>query len=127
MHMGCIVIACNSGGPLESVDDGKTGYLVEPKEELWGQKIFDILKPDTPGSVLQSQKISQLKTYARLRVKDKFVMEVFANELDKIMKSMKDRNRIWYILISLQMMIFALAILVLGPLVLLKQIIRALL
>jgi len=27
MHMGCIVMACNSGGPLESVDHGKTGYL----------------------------------------------------------------------------------------------------
>jgi len=27
MYMGCIVLACNSGGPLESVDSGVTGYL----------------------------------------------------------------------------------------------------
>lgn len=27
MYMGCIVMACNSGGPLESVDNGVTGYL----------------------------------------------------------------------------------------------------
>lgn len=30
MYMGCIVIACNSGGPLESVDHEKTGYLLSP-------------------------------------------------------------------------------------------------
>jgi len=47
MHMGCIVMACNSGGPLESVDDGKTGYLQEPKPELWGEKIFNLLENDT--------------------------------------------------------------------------------
>ena len=28
MYMGCIVLACNSGGPLESVADGSTGYLI---------------------------------------------------------------------------------------------------
>ena len=27
MHMGCIVMACNSGGPLESVENGVTGFL----------------------------------------------------------------------------------------------------
>lgn len=43
MHMGCAVIACNSGGPLESVDDGNTGFLVSPNHELWGQKIIEIL------------------------------------------------------------------------------------
>ena len=36
MHMGCIVIACNSGGPLESVADGETGYLLPPDEKKWG-------------------------------------------------------------------------------------------
>jgi alpha-1,3/alpha-1,6-mannosyltransferase len=36
MHLGCIVIACNSGGPLESVADGKTGYLLSPDAEEWG-------------------------------------------------------------------------------------------
>ena len=37
MYMGCIVMACNSGGPLESVDHGKTGYLLPPDPEKWGQ------------------------------------------------------------------------------------------
>ena len=33
MYMGCIVVACNSGGPLESIDNGNTGFLRPPKEE----------------------------------------------------------------------------------------------
>lgn len=43
MHLGCIVLACNSGGPLESVADGKTGYLMAPDAEEWGQKILQVV------------------------------------------------------------------------------------
>ena len=32
MLLGCIVIACNSGGPLESIDHGNTGFLLSPNE-----------------------------------------------------------------------------------------------
>jgi alpha-1,3/alpha-1,6-mannosyltransferase len=46
MHMGCIVIACNSGGPLESVSDGETGYLLSPIAEEWGEKIYSLLNPN---------------------------------------------------------------------------------
>ena len=35
MYMRCTVIACNSGGPLESVVNGKTGYLIPPQPEAW--------------------------------------------------------------------------------------------
>jgi len=50
MHMGCIVMACNSGGPLESVDHGKTGYLQEPKAELWGEKLFELFEQNDKGT-----------------------------------------------------------------------------
>lgn len=40
MYLGCIVIACNSGGPLESVDHNKTGYLLSPDYEEWGTQII---------------------------------------------------------------------------------------
>lgn len=36
MHMGAIVIACNSGGPLESVKHGDTGFLLSPNKQVWG-------------------------------------------------------------------------------------------
>ena len=35
MYMGCVVIACNSGGPLESVQDGVTGFLRAPEVDQW--------------------------------------------------------------------------------------------
>lgn len=34
MYMGCIALACNSGGPLESVKDGQTGFLMPPNLSL---------------------------------------------------------------------------------------------
>ena len=43
MNIGCVVIACNSGGPLESVEDGVTGFLLPPKTEIWGDKISEML------------------------------------------------------------------------------------
>jgi alpha-1,3/alpha-1,6-mannosyltransferase len=46
MHLGCIVVACNSGGPLESIDDQMTGYLLEPKPQLWAEKINRILNDE---------------------------------------------------------------------------------
>ncbi len=43
MYMGCIALACNSGGPLESVEHGTTGYLLSPNAEEWGKQITTIL------------------------------------------------------------------------------------
>lgn len=43
MLLGCIVIACNSGGPLESIEDGNTGFLLSPNESQWGNQISRIL------------------------------------------------------------------------------------
>lgn len=46
MHCGSIVIACNSGGPLESIENNRTGFLIEPNPSMWAQKISQILKDD---------------------------------------------------------------------------------
>lgn len=35
MFMGCAVIACNSGGPLESIEDKVTGLLLPPEADTW--------------------------------------------------------------------------------------------
>jgi len=67
MHMGCIVMACNSGGPLESVAHGETGYLQPPKPALWGEKIHDLLGNNlTPAE--NDAKIAQMKKAAKQRV-----------------------------------------------------------
>lgn len=83
MYMGCIVMACNSGGPLESVDNGNTGYLQKPDEKLWGGQIHELLEQKT------QQQIQQLKENAKKRVHNMFIMDVFADSLDRMVSSMK--------------------------------------
>ena len=75
MYMGCIAFACNSGGPLESVKDGVTGYLMEPNPSLWSQKIGEILNgpPDL---------MSRMRDNARRRVQENFTFDVFSKQLD---------------------------------------------
>ena len=72
MHMGSIVIACNSGGPLESVKHGATGYLITPVGDLWGEKIVDIIC----GSKQQQEKMVES---GKARVRQMFTKEVFAD------------------------------------------------
>ena len=36
MHMGCLVMACDSGGPLESIVHKETGFLFPPNANMWG-------------------------------------------------------------------------------------------
>jgi alpha-1,3/alpha-1,6-mannosyltransferase len=51
MHLGCVVIACNSGGPLESIVHKKTGFLEKPEPSLWADRIKQILNGE---SILES-------------------------------------------------------------------------
>lgn len=44
MWLGCAVIACNSGGPLESIADGETGYLRTPDASIWAEQIAKLEK-----------------------------------------------------------------------------------
>ena len=81
MYMGCIALACNSGGPLESVEDGQTGYLMPPNSEIWGKKITDILN----GS--RDQMVKMQKN-AKARVIARFTFAVFASQLDQVLKRM---------------------------------------
>jgi len=41
--MKCTVIACNSGGPLESIVNGVTGYLLPPDPEAWAKQITSLV------------------------------------------------------------------------------------
>ena len=79
--MGCIAFACNSGGPLESVKDGVTGYLMEPNPSLWSQKISEILN----GS---QDKMTKMRENARRRVEENFTFGVFSKQLDQVLKRM---------------------------------------
>jgi len=69
------LISCNSGGPLESVVDGQTGYLVEPTPAAFADAM-NKLASDPKKSAAMGLK-------GRKHVQDKFSRETFGNSLDK--------------------------------------------
>ena len=75
MYMGCIALACNSGGPLESVADGQTGFLMPPNSEVWGKKITEILNGP-------KDQLTRMQKNAKSRVIAMFTFGAFAKQLD---------------------------------------------
>uniref|UniRef100_G3P2S3 Alpha-1,3/1,6-mannosyltransferase ALG2 n=1 Tax=Gasterosteus aculeatus TaxID=69293 RepID=G3P2S3_GASAC len=73
MYCRCPVIAVNSGGPLESVADGETGFLCEPTAEAFSKAMERLARePQLRGDMGQA---------GRRRVQDKFSLRAFSNQL----------------------------------------------
>ena len=83
------VLAANSGGPLETVLDGKTGWLRDPvKVEDWTEVM---------RQVLHKMSVSQLKEIGiagRERVEAEFSESKMAQKLDKEIEDMVSKPRI---------------------------------
>lgn len=73
MYCCCPVIAVNSGGPLESVADGETGFLCEPTAEAFS-KVMERL-------VREPQLRRDMGQAGRRRVQDKFSLQAFSDQL----------------------------------------------
>lgn len=71
MSLGCPVVAANSGGPLETVADGKTGFLVDPSPIAFARAIEKI--DDSMASA------------AVARVQNNFSREKFCRQLENIL------------------------------------------
>jgi alpha-1,3/alpha-1,6-mannosyltransferase len=69
---GKAVVACDSGGPLESVVDKKTGYLVQSKAEKWCGVMKELLKEGVA---------EEMGKAGRERVKRQFSRRAFGEEL----------------------------------------------
>lgn len=78
MYMQRPVIACNSGGPTETVVNGETGYLCEPNEVEFGQAMARLSS--------DQQLARDLGQRGRSRVQQHFSFEAFTNQLDKLVK-----------------------------------------
>jgi Glycosyltransferase len=85
MYMERPVIACNSGGPKESVLNGKTGYLLEPNPKQWGEKMFEMTQ--------NPQIIKQMGIEGRKNVKERFGLEAFANQLNNCVLSVVSKQK----------------------------------
>ncbi|KAM3872755.1 alpha-1,3/1,6-mannosyltransferase ALG2 [Diretmus argenteus] len=73
MYCCCPVIAVNSGGPLESVGDGETGFLSEPTAEAFSKAMERLVRePHLRRDMGQA---------GRKRVQDKFSLQAFSDQL----------------------------------------------
>lgn len=70
------VLAVNHGGPLETVVEGKTGFLRNPDPSEWAVVLSDILKQDP-----------KIFEYGSIWVKQNFSMDSMTNDLLKSIES----------------------------------------
>ncbi|KAI0093844.1 alpha-1,3-mannosyltransferase ALG2 [Irpex rosettiformis] len=74
MVCGVPVLACNSGGPTESVvdtDKGRTGWLREPEPKLWAETLLTVVG-------MSDAERKALSECAQRRARDLFGMEAMA-------------------------------------------------
>lgn len=79
MYCGVPVLACNSGGPTESVvdaDEGRTGWLREPDPQVWADTLAEIVD-------ISSKERRVLSEHARTRAREYFSMEAMTQHIEK--------------------------------------------
>lgn len=85
MYMKRPVIACNSGGPTETVVHGVTGYLCEPNEAHFSQHMAEFS--------LKENLSSKLGENGRIRVQQHFSFDAFTNRLDTLVREIMDPHK----------------------------------
>ncbi|KAF9071839.1 alpha-1,3-mannosyltransferase ALG2 [Rhodocollybia butyracea] len=83
MICGVPVLACDSGGPVESIIDQppeeRTGWLRTPTPELWTEALGEIVQ-------LSEHERSQMRQRAKQRARDLFGMEAMAKGIEEALK-----------------------------------------
>ena len=81
MYLKCPVIAVNSGGPLETVADGVTGFHCEPTSSDFAKAMAQFVENETLSH--------DMGEAGRKRVQEKFSNTVFTNQLNDIVCNLK--------------------------------------
>ena len=76
MTYGKPVIACASGGPLETIVHGETGYLIDPTPEAFAHHMDFLL--------LDRMRALEMGKAARVRVEQNFSRDKFGKALESI-------------------------------------------
>lgn len=76
---GCVVLAQNSGGPLETVGES-SGFVLPDRVEDWSNKMSWVLN--------NKEKVDQMKKKGPLHVESKFSFKVFADVWAKTVQSL---------------------------------------
>jgi alpha-1,3/alpha-1,6-mannosyltransferase len=81
---GVCVVACNSGGPLESVINDKTGYLVNPDPESFSNAILKYLSLNkSEKQTMKNVNIFLIYKKTSIKhIKDKFSLDTFSKQLE---------------------------------------------
>ena len=80
MYARLPVIACHSGGPVESIENGITGFLVEPTKEGFQYALNRALCD------MNDEERTNMGNAGRRRVLDKFSLDKFVHQLDNILQ-----------------------------------------
>ena len=80
MYMKCPVIAVNSGGPLETVIDGRTGFLCEGTKEGFAAAMERI--------AAEKGLAEKLGVAARKHVVEKFSFDAFTEQLESVVNKL---------------------------------------
>jgi glycosyltransferase involved in cell wall biosynthesis len=94
MYCGAWVLASKTGGPMESVVDGKTGNLLDNEEpEKWSIKIkemFDNKDNFNPSNNMNSE---ELKNILKTHVEDNFSLKRMYSDLySQVQKLFKNKK-----------------------------------
>lgn len=88
MLAGLPVLAANTGGPLETIVEGETGWLRSPDDpESWTEVINQVLYKTSP------KELQKIKTAGVNRVKREFSDTKMAERFDEIITSMAEVER----------------------------------
>ena len=77
MAYGKPVVACNSGGPTESIADGSTGFLCEPTPINFAVAMTTLLS--------DPERTAKVGLAARQRVESKFSTKTFGDTLENLL------------------------------------------
>lgn len=80
MYLECPVIAANSGGPLETVADGATGYLCDPAPDRFSEAMSNFVTDDGLRK--------KLGEAGKQRVIEKFSFKQFTEQLCGIVENL---------------------------------------
>lgn len=78
MLLGRPVLACNTGGPLETVIDQQTGFLCDAEPQAFAQRMLDLAKDRSLAR--------ELGVSAAEHVKRNFSFDGFAKKLDDVVQ-----------------------------------------
>ncbi|KAL2891174.1 Alpha-1 3/1 6-mannosyltransferase alg-2 [Ceratocystis lukuohia] len=89
MGAGVPVLACNNGGPVETVLDGATGWLRDPLQlKAWSEVMAEVLG-DEPATL---HRLALMRETGRKRVQN-FSVEQLGERLDRISQDIEDTPR----------------------------------